>query len=36
MFSFCIGPLPAGPPLPTPRQLEWMELETIQFINANV
>ena len=26
----------AGPPLPTPRQLEFMEMETVQFMHFNV
>jgi hypothetical protein len=26
----------SGPPLPTPRQLEFMELEMVQFMHFNV
>jgi hypothetical protein len=26
----------SGPPLPTARQLEWMDLETIQFMHFSI
>jgi alpha-L-fucosidase len=32
----CSGASAAGPPLPTAKQLEWMDLETIQFMHFSI